>query len=859
MERPSTTNISERITAPDTNSFDLTRADAAFCAALVSVVLAMFWKVIFAGQMLFYRDILNQTYPEMKFVHEITRRGLLPYWNPYLNFGQPLLANPNSLFFYPTTLLIILLPVRIAFQLHFVLHFALAAVGAYFLARAWRLSRYASFFAALIFVLSGPVLSLGSFYNEVAAAAWIPWLLFLTDRALRAGSARRWVLLSVVFALQFLAGEPFTFLATFILCLAYAFHQRGTFRPIFSRTNRVLLLAFFGVGALMLGVVAVQLIPASGLLSHSLRGKLGMPFGQTTYWSLHPLSLLEMVLPGFFGPLFSAPSLWTSVLNFSNRPFFPSIFLGFVPLFLSAVACVAGRNRRRKFAVWSAAILLLLALGRFTPVFSLAYLLFPPLELVRFPIKLLVLFSLLVALLAGWGVDDLSRSSVLPREPCRKLLELAVVCFGVVTAVWILSWLAPQLILAPAEWILRATERTTGGSGGAMSAPRFVEAAGSYFILMVRWHFLELAAYALGGVLWVYALNRRSRWAARALPLALALGIAELVAMNYGVNPAVPPSFYDYRPPVLDHFQPSSMPYRYSDIFGSSAFASATGAQAFALLDFRSIPAARNLSQPALSEFQERLLLEHGGMLFKRESITNTDVDLSFPQDLFEFWVYALHEAPGFDRAACLFGRVNVRYQIIGRAVSAPDLAQVAEIPNGSPHAAYLYENRCFVSRAFVAGEARHSPSDEETLATLSSPDFDPLNEVLVDEKAQDSASGARWGSAGRVESFDESPNQVTLKASLSRPGYVVLLDRFDANWRATLDGREVPVLRADLLFRAVRAGPGRNEIRFYYRQRGLLAGLLITLFTLAIALAFWVLNPKVSWFDSDARKEEPL
>jgi uncharacterized membrane protein YfhO len=58
----------------------------------------------------------------------------------------------------------------------------------------------------------------------------------------------------------------------------------------------------------------------------------------------------------------------------------------------------------------------------------------------------------------------------------------------------------------------------------------------------------------------------------------------------------------------------------------------------------------------------------------------------------------------------------------------------------------------------------------------------------------------------------------------------VVLLDRFDPNWHATLDGREAHILRANQLFRAVRAEAGRHEIRFYYRQRGLRTGLALSI-----------------------------
>jgi uncharacterized membrane protein YfhO len=85
------------------------------------------------------------------------------------------------------------------------------------------------------------------------------------------------------------------------------------------------------------------------------------------------------------------------------------------------------------------------------------------------------------------------------------------------------------------------------------------------------------------------------------------------------------------------------------------------------------------------------------------------------------------------------------------------------------------------------------------------------------------------------VDIVDRQPNTVVLRAELSRPGYVVLLDRFDPNWHATVDGEEVPIVRANHLFRAVRADTGRHEVRFYYRQRGLRAGLVISVATLAV------------------------
>jgi uncharacterized membrane protein YfhO len=69
----------------------------------------------------------------------------------------------------------------------------------------------------------------------------------------------------------------------------------------------------------------------------------------------------------------------------------------------------------------------------------------------------------------------------------------------------------------------------------------------------------------------------------------------------------------------------------------------------------------------------------------------------------------------------------------------------------------------------------------------------------------------------------------VEIEAALDQPGYVVLLDAWDPGWRATVDGSETPVLRANVAFRAVAVPAGRHRIELRYRPRSVLAGLLVS------------------------------
>src|SRR5690242_21752286 len=51
------------------------RRDYYALALLAAGVALMFWKVLFASRMLFYRDILNQSYPLARLIHQICRSG----------------------------------------------------------------------------------------------------------------------------------------------------------------------------------------------------------------------------------------------------------------------------------------------------------------------------------------------------------------------------------------------------------------------------------------------------------------------------------------------------------------------------------------------------------------------------------------------------------------------------------------------------------------------------------------------------------------------------------------------------------------------------------------------------------------
>lgn len=807
-------------------AFPLTGADGLAILLLAASLVAMFWKVLFTSAMFFYRDISNYTYPTVQFIHNLCRQGILPYWNPYLNYGQPVLANPNLLFFYPYTLAIILLPFDLAFTLHFVVHFALAGVGTYLLARAWGQSYKAAFFAAFVFVFSGPVLSLGNLYNTVACCAWIPWALLATHRALETKRLRSWIVVTFVFALQWLAAEPLTMMATFGLCFAYAFYRDGARNRLWSKPNLRIFTFFALVGCGMLLLCAVQFLPAAAMLGNSHRGN-GLTFQEVATWSMHPLILLDLFLPNFSGGAVAAPPAWVWLISDRNFAYNPSNFLGFAPLFFAFVGGVMATDRRRNFVTGAAGVLLLLSLGHFTPVYALARLLLPPLGVVRFPMKLLVHVVLLLAILAGWGFDALGNAALPWRARAKRLALPLGILLGCTILALASAFVAPTLITAPALWAFHRLGKV----------PYSFAAVPNYLVTVLRMQLPGLAGFCLGGILLLAGRLQAKKWVRPGIYLFALLAMVQLALVNSDANPTVPRSFYTYRPPVLDQFKDPPGTYRF---LSQSPSAPAPNLQTF--INFDSIPVAQSFSEVAQGVFADRIQLRTGSMSYGVEGSINIDPERSAPPFLYDLKIYVNRMQANASAVNCLLGRTNVKYIISATRLDTPVVRLMGDVFNGSEVPSRLYEALCFLSRADVAGNSRFLADSRQTLDDLASPDFDARNTVILAaaEGSAPSVSGA--DSAGDVEITQRAPDSVMLRAQLKRPGYVVLRDRFDPNWVATVDSRPAPVLRANQLFRAVYASAGRHEIRFQYHQKGLRTGAVISLVTLTalIALCFY-------------------
>ena len=81
-----------------------------------------------------------------------------------------------------------------------------------------------------------------------------------------------------------------------------------------------------------------------------------------------------------------------------------------------------------------------------------------------------------------------------------------------------------------------------------------------------------------------------------------------------------------------------------------------------------------------------------------------------------------------------------------------------------------------------------------------------------------DDAELGYLASNGAISLVRATGSAVELQIQAAQSGFLVALDRFDSfRWRAQLDGIEVPIERANGLFRAIAISAGKHRVYFYY------------------------------------------
>jgi hypothetical protein len=765
--------------------------------ALASFVALLFPAVVLEGRFLYERDVHLVWYPQVEAFVRALRSGAWPLWDPYLGFGHPLLANANQQALYPFTWLNLLLPPERVYVLLVLSHVAFGAFGMERLGGAIGLSRDSRFLAAALWAASGPLLSLGNVWHHLSSATWIPWIFLAAHRALDSPSLRRAALWGLAQGAQVLAGSPDVSLYTGLAVGAFVLLHEG-------RAPRLRRLAATAIALVFaLGLSAGQWLPSLEVARRSARWD--VEADTRTVGSLDPAGAVAKALsPAILWELPFAPTIDVRLTD-SGLPFLRSLYLGLPALALVVASLVAPRSRTRSFLLGLGAAAFLFSMGPHTPFYGALVAVVPPLRSLRYPSKAMILVAFAWALLAGLGFDAWRTASPRARRALAGLLGALALAEASAAAIAAGAprWLAPLLV--PEEQV-GVTWRQ------ALAAPSARLAVGAL-----------LTAGAAVAAAWGARRGPLRTWVA---PAVAVLAVADLWSANHVVNRTVPREFYRFRPPLVDAVE--------------------RGPDARVLV--YTYPIERRLpvrNAYEISRYPPRLDFEAGLALGSRlyllpplggawELSGSYDPDLLglYPRPLAEL-VRAARAAEGTPAYPRLLQLGAVRYVAALHEDGLEGLAFERVLPSLLTLPLRLFRVPDPLPRTYVVGGARAVP-DEAAVGILEDPAFDPRREVVLPDESSPSPPGFQ----GRSRIVEFRADRVRVAAELNARGYVVLVDAHDPGWRATVDGRPAPVLRANLAFRAVRVEAGSHEIVLEYRPWTAVLGAGLSASTAVTALA---------------------
>ncbi len=744
-------------------------------------------EAVFGGGAFYTRDLHLQWYGQVESFVRTLHAGSLPLWDPWVSFGQPMLANANAQVLYPPTWLNLLMRPWTYYTVYFLAHLLLAGLGTWSLARRFGASSSGALLAAAVWTSSGPLLSLGNVWNHLAGAAWLPWTLDATLRALDAPTPRRALAWGATLAAAVLAGSPDFAVLSGLFSVALVGTRLAAAAGTQDRVRRLgtattaLLFAF--------GLSAAQALPSAELASRS--GRWSQSIEERTYWSLHPASLAQTVVPVSWDELPLTPS-WSQALFEGREPYLLSVFVGLPVLVLACVALDRRIGRDELLLGGGLVAAVALALGRHAPFYSVAAALFPPLQLVRFPSKVIVVAAFTLALLAGLGYDAL-RS--MPSRPAPRLARALALLLALAALVG-----AAELVGRPAEAALRPLRD-------------------------------GLLATALSGLVCFGLLAIGPRRPAAAGGLAL-LAVLPAAWQHRSLNPTAPVRLFTAHPDVLDALD---------QVDGRRLFVHdylAMPGQSRARLG-RDVPylvPGVPQAAPWLQALGQRLyLLPPVGAAFGVRASFGRDLLGIQPTPLATLNSLVLRSDGTTEFARAL--RLGAVSQVLALHEEGSDFVIDRRFRGPFLDDMRLYRLHQSVPRALAVSGARVS---ERPFETLVDPGFDPSREVLLSDGPRAPVAGFR-GSARIVE---DRPDRMRIETATSAAAWLVVVDTYDPGWRATIDGRPASVVAANVAFRALAVPAGSHAVELRYRPASVLWGVGLSLATALLSVVLLLRMP---------------
>lgn len=639
------------------------------------------------------------------------------------------------------------------------------------------------------------------------------------------------------------------------------------------------------------GQVAIVAVFAAFMATQALIGLLGVAKGMTTTqeaqqspeqawdfattWSLPKAETLRVIIPGLYGYRMDTEkggAYWGTVGQTpgwqDTKAGWPRYsgageYAGVLVVLLGIWAIVESLRRngqafthteRRMIWFWAIAgfISVLFAWGRHAPFYKIVYAL-PYFSSIRNPIKWMHPAHLSLIVLFGYGLQGLSRryleaGAVKTAEERSDLLRRVIdsgferrwnFAMIAVIAVSVLG----LLIFANARQAIMAFLTGTGFSNSEAAAIM------GFSIREVLLYILFLALSA--GMVWLimkgHFIGARAHWAGILLALLLVIDLARAnkpwikyydYTDKYRSHPVV--EFLRQRP--YEH-RVGVLPLQVSREFSmvQQIYNIEWLQHHFPFYNIQSIDVSQDPRPPADKAAYMQALARN---LTRYWQLTSTRYCFGMAGPFLDMLNQQLDG-----------GQKRFRLHMPFTVERTPKQESFISITNAAGPFALL-EFTGALPRAKLYSQWQASTNDQQTLQQLTSADFNPEQTVILSSEAP--APAADGNAPGQVEFASYAPKHIKLAAKAQTPSVLLLNDRYDPDWKAFVDGKPAPLLRANFIMRGVHVPAGEHTVEFRFQPKT--TGLYVTLTAIGLGalLCALVLVPRTPPPATAVRAEAP-
>lgn len=785
------------------------------------LVIVLFSPILFTGKIVRAPDILNEFYwgvynaygkPLWSMLHiDLSSAG----WNPYINSGHTNDGGMVSMqFLYLYRLIFGLIPAPASVAWFMVLHLFLGGLGAYYYCRLVGSSRWAGLFGAVVFALCTEQVSLinAGHVMKIATIVHAPWVFYFLEKGFR---SRRWLhylTAGLVLAFQFFNTH---WQIAFYTCIGVAAYTgvhllTGLINGESLRDHARTLAMTVVMTLFFLSAVAISLAPLvgwsqdtnRGVHSGANQGKGGLERDEAMMWSLPPEEVAALVIPGLFGlsrqeagdrPAVGQVYYWGRMVFTQTASYF-----GLLPWLLLPLPLLLQRDRITMTALLAVIGGLLFSMGKYTPFYQFLYDYLPGISRFRVPKMMLFITALGLAVLTARAVDLLrdrtSRHSPLvgPWISWVLLFPLALTLL-----------LGGEMLFGSAlrEWLFDLLARPTRYEEG-------IELVARRWLNIQRETGTALALASLYALLLLALIRRR---------LAVGLGTVLLLAVLIGDLWRVNRQFLVLTDPPQH--------------LGTAAS-----------------PAMQWLKRQQRVTKQIAVPLERTLVLGSADPMryAAAGIPVLFTANAVQKrrWQEYLDSLSFHNRLPDL---MNVRWLVYEQALYQRDRAHFGThyLRAFSGENEVVLENRQVLPKAWLVYQVELLVDPLQRLKRLQDPLFNPMATALVESLPL----LAMTPSAGRgTVSVDQyAAEQMSFTARTDANGLLVVGEKFQAGWQATVDGKPAAIVPVNHILRGVYLPAGKHRVEFRFDPLPFKIGTWLTLGSFAlfavVALREWWLR----------------